>query len=122
MWMPSIRARIATGQFSGQVEQRGGAGLCGVEVEVAQAFGELEGADGLARLAAGEQPWPGSWGADDGVSAAGACQVADEVGEWLGKDDRFSAQAQADGVRGGLEVVEGESADCGGLLGVEQDE
>jgi hypothetical protein len=41
------------GQVGGELEQRRGASLAGVDAELAQAFGELEGADRLAGLAAG---------------------------------------------------------------------
>jgi hypothetical protein len=42
------------GQVGGELEQRGGSGLPGADAELAQAFGELVGADGLPGLAAGE--------------------------------------------------------------------
>ena len=38
------------GQVRGELEQRSGTGLAGADTELAQAFGELEGADRLARL------------------------------------------------------------------------
>jgi hypothetical protein len=49
------------GQVGGELEQRGGAGLAGSDAELAQAFGELEGADRLAGLPAGEQPGDVPW-------------------------------------------------------------
>jgi hypothetical protein len=64
----------SSGQFGGELEQCGGAGLCGVETEVAQPFAELEGADRSSGLAAGEQPWGGVRDADGGVSAAVASE------------------------------------------------
>jgi len=39
------------GQVGGELEQRGEAGLAGADAELAQAFGELEGADRPSRLA-----------------------------------------------------------------------
>jgi hypothetical protein len=43
------------GQVGGEVEQGGRPGLAGVDAELAQSFGDAEGADGAAGLAAGER-------------------------------------------------------------------
>jgi hypothetical protein len=59
--------------------------------------------------------------ADGGVAAPCAGQVADEVGKGCGEHDRFAAQPDAGVVVADLDVVEGQAADRGGLLGVEQD-
>ena len=44
------------GEFAGELEQSGGAGLAGLKADLAEAFGQLERADRLARSTAGEQP------------------------------------------------------------------
>lgn len=58
---------------------------------------------------------------DGGVASAGGDQLLDEGGEWFGEHDGFAAESQVYLVAAGVDVIEGESADCGGLLGVEQD-
>jgi hypothetical protein len=72
------------GQVGGELEQCGGAGLAGVEAELAESLGELVGADGAAGLAAGEQPGRSSVLADGGLAAAAGDDVAGERGERSG--------------------------------------
>jgi hypothetical protein len=59
---------------------------------------------------------------DGGVASASGDQVQDEGGEWFGEHDGFTAESQVYLVAAGVDMIEGEPADCGGLLGVEQDE
>ena len=89
-----MRARSGGGEFGGELEQRGGAGLAGAEAELAEPFGELVGADRSAGTSAGEQPWRGSLVAEGGVAAAGGDELEDEVGERFGQDDGFAAEAE----------------------------
>jgi len=70
MWMPSRRGQDGGGHVGGELEQRGRARLTAADADVAQAFGELESADRLAGLAAGEQSGRGAVVADGGVTAA----------------------------------------------------
>jgi hypothetical protein len=109
------------GQFSGEREQGCGAGLAAADAEVAQPFGEAEGADGLAGSAAWEQPRGRGVAADGGVAVPVGQKVACETGEGFGKQDWFGAEADVYLV-GGLEVVGGQAADVGSALGVEQDQ
>jgi hypothetical protein len=60
------------GQVGGELEQRGRACLAGADTELAQAFGELEGADRLAWVAAGEQPRRAALVAEGGSAATAA--------------------------------------------------
>ncbi|MGH9212480.1 MAG: hypothetical protein ACRD2C_17660 [Acidimicrobiales bacterium] len=76
----------------------------------------------MAGLSAGEQPRRVSLVADGGVAGAGGGEIADESGEWLGEVDGFVAEAQLCAGVVGFDVVDGEAADGGGRLGVEQDE
>jgi hypothetical protein len=55
------------------------------------------------------------------MSAAGAGESADELGDGLGQDKGFTAEPQSQLV-GGVEVLEGEATDRGWGLGVEQEE
>jgi hypothetical protein len=48
--------------------------------------------------------------------------MADEVGEWFGEDDGFAAQMDPYSEFIGVDVVEGEAADGGRPLGVEETE
>jgi hypothetical protein len=81
---------------------------------LAESFGELEGADGSSGLTTGEQPSGGARNADGGVSAPGADQFADEVGEGRRERDRFAAQLDAGVVVADLDVVERQTGDHGG--------
>jgi len=56
------------------------------------------------------------------MALAGGDQVKDEAGERLGEYDGFPAEPQRYLAAAGLDVTEGEAADGGGLLGVEEDE
>jgi hypothetical protein len=44
MWMPSMRARMAAGEFGGELEQGGGAGWSGADAGLVEAFVEPAGA------------------------------------------------------------------------------
>jgi hypothetical protein len=95
--------------------------LSWAEPELAEPFGEVVGADGAAGLATGEQPAGGARVADGGVAAAGGGKE-DEAGEGFGQHDGFVAEPQPHLAVVVLHVFEGEAADRGGPLGVEQDE
>ena len=60
--------------------------------------------------------------AEGGVSGAGDDQLPDEGGQRLGKDDGFAAEPEKYFLLVGLNMVEGQAADRGGPLGVEQNE
>jgi hypothetical protein len=79
-------------------------------------------ADRPSALAVGEQPGRGVVVADGGVAAAGGDELPDKGGEGLGQDDRFASEAQPDVRVVEVNAVEGEAADVGWPLGVEQDE
>ena len=83
------------GQVGGELEQRGGAGLAGVDAELAESFGELVGADRAAGLPAGEQPGRGALVAEGGVAVAGGDELQDQGGEGLGEDDGLAAEPDA---------------------------
>src|SRR5512142_1700408 len=53
-----------------------------------------------------------------------ACRggLADQPGQWLGKQDRLAPQLEADLVAAGVEVFEGEADNAAGGLGVEEHE
>lgn len=110
------------GQVGGELEQRGGSGLCWAQAELAESFGELVGADRAAGLAAGEQPWRCAVVADGGVPLPARGNLADEVGEWFGKDDRLAAQTDPHVVFIGIDVVEGEAADAAPIVLAENNE
>lgn len=110
------------GKFGGEAEQWGGAALRGAQSELAQSFGELVGADRLAGAATGEQPGGGSLVAERGVAATSGGEVDDQAGEWFGQRYGFVAEAEAHWVFGGLHILEGEAADRGGGLRVEEHE
>src|SRR5262249_3520874 len=110
------------GKFGGEAEQCGGAALGGAQSELAQAFGELGGADRLGGAATGEQPGGGSPVAERGVAAASGEEAGDQAGEWFGQYYGFAAEAEVHCVPGGLHMLEGEAADRGGGLRVEEHE
>ncbi|GAB2845979.1 hypothetical protein GCM10027200_52700 [Lentzea nigeriaca] len=85
--MPSMRDQDGGGQFGGELEQRGGTGLAWGHAELADAFGELVGADGAAGLSAGEQPVRGSLVVDDRVASSGGNELAEDPGEWFGEQE-----------------------------------
>lgn len=61
-----------SGQFGGELEQRGGACLAGLGAEVFEALPKVRRADRAAGLAAGEQPGGGVPGTGGGVLASAA--------------------------------------------------
>lgn len=60
--------------------------------------------------------------ADHGVAVASTGALLGEGGEWFGRKNGFTAEVQVYLLAFGLDVVECETADGGGLLRVEQDE
>ena len=92
MWMPSMRASRAAGSSVASWNSAVERDCPGRRPSLAESFGESEGADGPAGLAAGEQPGRGAWVADGGVAAAGGDEVADEAGEGFGQHDGFAAR------------------------------
>jgi hypothetical protein len=114
MWMPS-------GQVGRELEQCGGAGLPGADAELAETLGQPERADGLAGLAAGEQPGRGALVADGRVSAAGGGKLQDQRAERFGEHDGLAPEPEAYLAVTGIEMAKGELADRGWPLGVEQD-
>ena len=110
------------GEFGGEAEQRGRACRAGAEPELAQSLGQAVGADRLAGLPAGEQPAGASLVAQCGVSAAGGGELEDEGVEWLGQHDGLAAEPEPHVLLVGVNMVQGEAADRGGSLGVEENE
>ena len=60
--------------------------------------------------------------AEAGVSGAGCDELNDECGGGFGQQDGLTTESEPHLVFVGVNVVEGEAADGGGPLGVEQDE
>ena len=60
--------------------------------------------------------------AEGSVACAGGDEVENETGEWLGEHHGRSTEAQAYVIGAGVDVSEGEAADGGGGLRVEQHE
>ena len=110
------------GQVGGELEQCGGAGLSGPDAELAQALGQPERADGPSGLTAGEQPGRGALVADSGVASPGSDELQDQGVERCGEHDGLVAEPDAHLPAAGLDMAEGELADRGWPLGVEQDE
>src|SRR6185295_89058 len=108
------------GQVGGELEQGGGASSAGLDAELAQPFDHPEGAQVLSGSSAGEQPGGFMVAADGGVTGSGLDEFADHLVERLGDQDRFSTESQPRLRPGDLDVVNGELADGGGGLGVEQ--
>ena len=96
--------------------------MAGVQSEVVEAFAELFSADRLAGSSAGEQPARGSLVAETGVAVAGSDELADEGVDGCGQYDGLTAEPEPDLLFVGVNVVEGEAADRGGALGVEENE
>ena len=107
------------GQFGGEGEQRGGSVLPGLQADLLEALAEPVVGEGQSGAAAGEQPRHVVRGADPGLAAAGRDEVADQAGQWLGEDDRRAAEPDRDCVVAEVDVVDGELADGGDALGVE---
>ena len=104
------------------MEQCGAAGLRESQAELAQSSGEAVCADRPSGLTSGKQPWRGSRVAEGGVAPSGCDEDEDETGERFGQRDGLAAQADAYLLLAGLDVVEGEAAEGGGTLGVEEDQ
>lgn len=92
------------GKFGGELEQRGGACLAGLDAEGFEALSEVGGVDRAAGLAAGKQPGRGCCGSGGGVSAFAVQDAAGEVGDGLGQGDGRGADTRTstDGCRSSL--------------------
>lgn len=110
------------GQVCGQLEQCGGTGGSGVDTDPAKAFGEVSGGDGLSGLTAGKQPGGCSLITEGGVPSSGGDEALDQCVDRFGQHDGLASEAQACVGVAGFDVVEGESADRGGGLRVEDNE
>jgi hypothetical protein len=110
------------GELGGEAEQGGRACRAGAEPELAQSLGQAVSADRLAWLPAGEQPAGGSLVAQCGVSAAGGGELKDQGVEWPGQDDGLAAEPEPHVLLAGVNMVQGQAADRGGPLGVEENE
>lgn len=77
-----------SGQVGGELEQCGRTGLPGADAELAEAFGELVGADRVSWLPAGKQPWGGFLAAVGGMAVPGGGDLQGQGVERLGEDDR----------------------------------
>ena len=108
MWMPSIRARRAAGRSAASWNSAAERTCAGAEAELAEPFGELEGADGAAGLSAGEQPGRGALVADGCVSVAGGGELKGQGVQRLGEDDGLAAEPEAYLAVADLDVAEGE--------------
>ena len=56
------------------------------------------------------------------MSAAGGGELEEECAEWLRQDDGFAAEPELHVLLAGVNMVEGQAADRGGPLGVEENE
>ena len=110
------------GQVGGELEQRGGAVSGGLESELAESLGECVRADRAPGLPAGEQPWRGTGVADGGFSATVRHDREGKRGNGFGQHDGLVAETDEDPLVTGVDVVDGEAADRGRPLGVEQHE
>ena len=110
------------GEFGGQPEQCCRSILAGAQPQLAQSFAEMLGADRQAGPSAGEQPLGGALVAEGRVSVPGGDEFADQGGEGFGQHDGFAAEPELHLVLVGVDVIEGEAADRGRPLRVEQDE
>ena len=57
-----------------------------------------------------------------GVSAAGGGELEEECAEWLWQDNGLAAEPELHVLLAGVNMVEGQAADRGGPLGVEENE
>ena len=117
-----MRARIAAGRSVASWNSAVERSLAGLESELAESFGECVRADRAPGLSAGEQPGRGAGVADGGVSATGRDDREDKRGDGFGQHDGLVAEPETDLPGAGVDVVDGEAADRGRPLGVEQDE
>jgi hypothetical protein len=99
MWMPSRRARAAAGSSVASWNSA-------VERDRAELIPSWRSRSASPKALMGRPGWP----------------PGNNQGEWLGQHDRFASQSQAYFVALLLDVVNGEAAECGGPLGVEQHE
>lgn len=76
-------------------------------------------AEGTSRLTSGEEPGSVLRSADLGLAAAGRDELADQGGQRRGEYDRRGAERYGDGVTVEVDIIDGELADGGDLLCVE---
>jgi hypothetical protein len=98
------------GQVGGELKQRGGTGLPGVDAELAEPLGELAGADRASWLSAGEQPRGGFLAADGGMAVPGGDELQGQDVERLREGDWLAAQPDRDVTSAGLNVGGGKAA------------
>ena len=110
------------GQFRGESGTARSSGPGPGAGRVGEAVAELVGADRPARPPAGEQPARGSLVAEGGLAPAMSDEMEDEGVEWIGQNDGLAAEAKPYLLLVGLDMVEGEAADGGDPLGIEQNE
>ena len=115
MLVSSIRAALE-GFFDPVVEKSINLALAAFAAEAAA---EVEH---LAGLAARDQPGRGAVVAEGGVAAAGCRQPQGECVEGPGEHDGLAAEPDEHLPVRGLDVAEGQAADHGRPLGVEEDE
>ena len=110
------------GDLGGELEQCGAACLIGADSEPVESVFESFGADRAAGLTAGEQParWCGR--ADGGVALACGDDGAGQLVDGVRQADGCVAEVDADPVVGDGDLVDGELADRGRALGVEEQE
>lgn len=107
------------GDFGGEREQRGGAVLFGPDSDLVEALADPVVPEGMSGASSREKPRGVVGGADLGLAAAGRNEFADQAGQRRGENDRRSAERDRDGVVLEVDVVDGELADGGDLLCVE---
>ncbi|MEE1808123.1 hypothetical protein [Streptomyces sp. BE133] len=109
-------------EFGGGSEQCGGPVLFGPDPDGVVAFADLTVGETAPGVPSWEQPGDVVRGADLGLAAAGRGEFADQAGERRGEDDRRGAEGDEDGITVDVDIVDGEPADGGDLLCVEDQE
>ncbi|MFI0501993.1 hypothetical protein ACH3WN_03900 [Streptomyces albogriseolus] len=108
------------GDFGGELEERGAAGLVGPDPEPVEALCQLCGADGPSGPAAGEEPWRRHQGADGRVALAVRGDCAGQRGDGLGQLDGGVAEVETYFPSADLDVLGGRPVDCRRALGMEE--
>ncbi|MEV8456847.1 hypothetical protein AB0467_22570 [Streptomyces sp. NPDC052095] len=109
------------GDFGGELEEGGAAGLVGPDTELLQALGQLCGADRASGLAAGEEPWRRNQGADGRVPLAVRDDSAGQLGDGLGQLNGCTAEVETYLLSADLDVLDGQSVDRRWPLCVEEE-
>src|ERR1039457_3901563 len=131
MWMPSMRARMEAGASAAswkRAVERACPGRMPIWRRRSPSWYGLIGWPGRPPGSShGEGPWSpvAAWPwrvAGRRGAVAGRGQAQQGAGGGLGEHDGFPAEPQVHFVVAGLDVAEGEAADGGGLLSVEQEE